>query len=158
MSDTPEKVEPDTEAPAQEPEEKAETDWKAEARKWEALAKKHKSAAEKLDELEESKKSEVQKALERAEAAEKRAATFERNALQARIAVEEGVIPEVLHGDTEEEMRAAAKRIKEWRDSNKVTPPKPPSSLKSGARGSDDAGLDGKERAAQALRRMRGHN
>lgn len=111
-----------------------------------------KQKASEYDQLQESQKSELQKERERAEAAEKRASAAERTALVTRIASEEDVIPEVLHGDTEEEMRAAAARIKEWRDTGKRQAPKP-KSLKSGS-GSDPR--DGESgRAAAALRSLR---
>ena len=46
------------------------TDWKAEARKWEARAKENKAKADKYDEAQEAAKSDLQKAVERAERAE----------------------------------------------------------------------------------------
>ena len=67
MSETPETV--NTEPTAQTEEQTVETpaqetDWQAEARKWEKRAKENKSAADKLAEIEESKKTEIQKAAE----------------------------------------------------------------------------------------------
>ena len=56
---------------------KPETDWKAESRKWEARAKENKSAAEKLAELQEAEKTELEKALARAEEAESKLTTYE---------------------------------------------------------------------------------
>ena len=47
-----------------------ETDWKAEARKWEQRAKENKTAAERLAELESANKSEIERATEKATAAE----------------------------------------------------------------------------------------
>src|SRR5690606_18679797 len=109
--------------------------------------------AAKLDEFEEAQKSELQKERERAEAAEARASAAEQAALKVRIASELGVIPEVISGSTEEEMRASAQKVIEWRDAGKKPAPKP-KALKSGA-SADDEG-SGKERAAQALRHLRG--
>ena len=111
-----------------------------------------KEKASKFDQAEEASKTELQKERERAEAAERRASQAERSALQQRIAAEEGVIPEVLHGDTEEEMRAAAKKVIEWRDSGKKKAP-PPKTLKSGS--SRDGSDTGGSRAAAALRQLR---
>lgn len=111
-----------------------------------------KAKASKFDEVEEKNKTELQKAQERAEAAERRATEFEHSALVSRIAVEEGVIPEVLKGSTEEELRNSAARVKEWRDGNKKTPPAP-KSLKSGSSGEPKTGEKG--RAAAALRSLR---
>lgn len=51
-------------------EEKPRTDWKAEARKWESLAKKGKAAEEELAKLKEAQMSEAEKAAARAEKAE----------------------------------------------------------------------------------------
>lgn len=114
-----------------------------------------KEKASKFDELEQASKSELQKAIERAEAAEKTASEASRSALHTRIAAEEGVPVEVIRGDTEEEARASAQKIREWRDSGsqkKKVPP--PGGLKSGATGSNSQ-TTGKERAAAALRQLR---
>lgn len=112
-----------------------------------------KAKAAKLDEAEEASKTELQKAQERIKELEGVATQAQRAALVTRIAAEEGVIPEVLTGDTEEEMRAAAKRVIEWRDSNKRSAP-PAKKLASGSSSSEPK--DGeKGRAAAALREMR---
>lgn len=112
-----------------------------------------KARAARLDEIEESQKTELQKLQERAATAEQRASEFERQALAARIAAEMNVPVEVLHGDDEASIRAAAQKVIEWRDAGKKPAPKP-KSLKSGA-SADDA-MTGKERAALALRQLRG--
>jgi len=118
MSETPENAntEPTTpeetsasEAPAQE------TDWQAEARKWEKRAKENKSAADKLAEIEESKKTEIEKAIERAAQAEERAQELERD--KARLSViATKQIPKEYHdlvkGDSEEELLASAEKVK----------------------------------------------
>ena len=111
-----------------------------------------KTKASKFEELEQSKKSELEKAQERIAELEQRSTQAERTALRTRIASEEGVIPEVLTGDTEEEMRAAAKRVIDWRDSNKQKPPSP-KKLTSGSGGEPKTGEKG--RAAAALRSLR---
>ncbi len=49
------------------------TDWKAEARKWEARAKENRDAANRLQQLEDANKSETEKLTERATAAEQNA-------------------------------------------------------------------------------------
>lgn len=86
---------PVVEVPAQEPKE---TDWKAEARKWEQRAKEANSkvtelepVAAKAKELEEASKSELQKAQERAEAAEKALAATQGVATRAEVAAAKGV-------------------------------------------------------------------
>lgn len=65
-----------------------ETDWKAEARKWESRAKENKSAAERLAEIEEQQKTAEQKAAERLAAAEKAASEAEAKVLRRDIAIE----------------------------------------------------------------------
>jgi hypothetical protein len=62
------------------------TDWKAEARKWESRAKENSAAKKRLDELEEAAKTDLEKATSRAEAAEKRAAALEALALRREVA------------------------------------------------------------------------
>jgi hypothetical protein len=111
-----------------------------------------KAKAGKYDEVEAASKSELEKAQERIAELEKRSTAAERAALVTRIASEEGVIPEVLNGDTEEEMRAAAKRVLQWRDSNKRSTP-PPKKLASGSSAEPATGEKG--RAAAALRSLR---
>lgn len=81
-------------------EQKPKTDWKAEARKWEALAKKGKAAEDELAALKEAQMSEQEKANARAERAE--AELLALKAEQARlqsareIAADEGVPSELL--------------------------------------------------------------
>lgn len=121
-----------------------ETDWKAEADRWKALsrqnearAKANADKAKRLDEIEEQAKTEMQKAIERAEAAEKRAADLEVQATRARIAAAKGVSADLLTGTTEEEITESADRLLAWR-SETSTPPKPPASTPAtdaGARG-----------------------
>lgn len=101
---------PAPEAPAQE------TDWKAEARKWESRAKENKSAAERLAELEESQKTEAQKLADRAAAAEAKVATYETEkqvaAWKADVSKETGVPAAALSGSTLEELQAHAEVLK----------------------------------------------
>lgn len=115
MADTNETTTPTTEAPApveapaQEP-----TDWKAEARKWEQRAKENLSAAKRLAEIEEASKSELQKAQERAEAAEKTAARYQSEALRSRVLAEHGITSEyadLVVGDDEDALVASAKKV-----------------------------------------------
>lgn len=113
-----------------------------------------KAKASKYDEVEAASKSELEKAQERIAELDRRATQAEQMALRTRIATEEGVIPEVLTGSTEEEMRAAAKRVLEWANQGKRPAPEP-KRLKSGSSG--EAQPTG-SRAAAALRQMRGAN
>jgi len=97
-------------APAQE------TDWKAEARKWEERAKANKTAAERLAEIEEASKTEAQKAAERLAAAEAKVAEFEARdqlaAWKAEVAEATGVPAVALAGSTKEALEAHAETLK----------------------------------------------
>lgn len=103
---------PEPPAPAAQP---AETDWKAEARKWEKLAKENKGAADKLTALEEAQKTEQQKLADRATKAETAAATATAEALRWRIAARNGISDEdaeiFLTGTTEEALTRQAERL-----------------------------------------------
>jgi thioesterase domain-containing protein len=67
------------------PDPKPETDWKAEARKWEERAKANKDAAAKLAEIEAANQTEAEKAAARAEAAEKRAQELTDRTVRAEV-------------------------------------------------------------------------
>ena len=133
--------------PAEEPTpESTETvDYKAEAEKWKSLSRKNENQArenaekaKRLDEIEEQSKSEIQKAIEAREAAEKRASAAEVKSLRASIAVAKGIDPDLLTGSTEEEITAAAEKLLAWRGAAAPAVPaaKPSTS-------SDDAGPRG---------------
>lgn len=127
---------------APEKQEPAETDWKAEARKWESRAKENltaakanEEAAQRLAEIEEAQKTEAQKAQERLEAAERRAAELEARSIRAEVAAAKGVPANLLSGSTQEELEASADALIAFRgeagkpsaapfveDINKVTP------------------------------------
>lgn len=130
MSDTDKddvKPEPDKE-PEKEPDTAKESDPAAEAAKWKALARKHEAqakanakAAEKLEELEDAKKSEIDRATDKVTQAEKRAAEAERRALQIEVALDkapEGMavsqvrkLAKRLAGDSREELEADAEEL-----------------------------------------------
>ena len=110
-------------APAQEtPPPAQETDWKAEARKWEKLAKDNSHAATKLAEIEDAAKTELQKATDRAEAAEKAALVAKREAFAAT----KGVPASMVTGSTPEEWEAAATAALEWKGKPAEQPVTPP--------------------------------
>lgn len=121
-----------------------------------ALVKELKLKAAKLDEIENAQKTELQKALERAEAAEKRANTAEFESLRSRVASAKGVPASALTGATEEELSASADELLAWRGKAEVPPaPKPgPGGLRSGVTGSGPSSADPKERAALAIREL----
>jgi hypothetical protein len=94
-----------------------ETDWKAEARKWEQRAKENKTAADRLAELEDANKSEIQKASDKATAAEKAAAEAKAEALRWKVAAKHGITEEdadlFLTGTDEETLTKQAQRLTE---------------------------------------------
>lgn len=96
-------------APAQE------TDWKAEARKWEARAKENSSAASKLAEIEEANKSEAQKLQEQLSQLQERAATAERDRERLAVIAKHGIPEEyqdLVHGSDAASLEASAAKIK----------------------------------------------
>lgn len=74
-----------------------------------------KAKADKLAEIEESQKTEAQKAEERLAAAEQRAAELELKADRAEVAAEKGVPASLLTGSTREELEAAADALIEFK-------------------------------------------
>ncbi len=114
----PEPVEP-VEPTAVEPTEpvepaQADTDWKAEARKWEARAKENQLAAASLKALEDAQKTEQERLEERASQAEQRAAALELDANRATVALEKGLTAaqaKRLVGSSFEELAADADQL-----------------------------------------------
>lgn len=99
----------ETTAPAQE------TDWKAEARKWEERAKANKAASDRLAEIEEASKTEAQKLAERVEAAEKALAETRAEALRLSVIAKHAIpedYQEFVSGSTEDELVAKAEKVK----------------------------------------------
>ena len=96
---------------------KTTTDWKAEARKWENLAKKGKAAEEELARLKESQMTEQEKANARAEKAEAELAQMkaeaERLQLAREYAQEEGVPLALLEFCNANDMEAFCKAYKQ---------------------------------------------
>lgn len=85
-----------------------------EAAKYRTEAKANADAAKRLAALEESQKSEQQKLLERAEAAERERDTVRSEALRLRIAADKGLTPKQaarLRGSSEEELLADADEL-----------------------------------------------
>lgn len=141
MSETPEVPATPTapETPAETPAQ--ETDWKAEARKWEARAKENLTkvnelspAAARLAEIEEASKTAEQKAAERLQAAEARAAELELKADRAEVAAAKGVPLDLISGANREEMEASADRLIAFKG---VTPQTPKPDLSQGPQGGD---------------------
>ena len=96
----------------------SETDWKAEARKWEQRAKENKKAldeaspkAAQFDALEQASKSELQRIQEQAEQYRTQLETVQREALVNAVALDKGLSPALarrLQGSTREELEADA--------------------------------------------------
>lgn len=144
-----------TDAPAREP--KPETDWRAEAKKWESRAKENKTAAERLAQFEESQKSEQQKLMERAEAAERERDEVRTEALRLRIAHEKGLTPRQaarLRGSSEEELTADADALLEEFGTN--GPRRPTGDVGQGPRDTATAPSDPKS-LADAVIAQRGY-
>lgn len=90
------------------------TDWKAEARKWETRAKENSTAAARLREIEDANKSELEKANERAAQAEDRAAKLELTNTRNEVAMAKGLTAAQarrLLGETREELEADADQL-----------------------------------------------
>lgn len=85
--------------------------WKALARKHEAQAKANAEAAKKLEELENTGKTELQKLTDKMSEADKRAAAAEARALRLQVAYDKGLSPaqaKRLVGSTQEELESDA--------------------------------------------------
>lgn len=107
---------PASSTPADPPTPARETDWKAEARKWEERAKANKDASEKLAEIEEASKTEAQKQAEALAAAQSKVKEYETReqiaSWKAEVAEATGVPVSVLAGSTKEQIEAHAETIK----------------------------------------------
>jgi hypothetical protein len=95
--------------------------WKAMSRKNEADKKAALEKAKKFDDLENANKTELQKLLDRAEAAEKRANENDLKVIKADVAVAKGVPASLLSGTTQEELEASADALLAFR--GEVKPP-----------------------------------
>ncbi|MGV0634489.1 hypothetical protein ABQE69_09060 [Mycolicibacillus trivialis] len=89
-----------------------------------------KAKAAKFDQVEEAKKTEVQREREAREAAERERdelrSVQERNLLLDKVSSDTGVPKRLLVGSTEEELRASADELLKWQgESGKPRPPKP---------------------------------
>lgn len=88
--------------------------WRALARKHEARAKDNAEAAKRLAAIEDESKSELERAVARAEAAEARVTKAEGKALKYEVAAAKGVPTKLIRfltGDTEDELNTAADEL-----------------------------------------------
>lgn len=103
-------TDPEPETPAQE------TDWKAEARKWEQRAKQNADAATRLTEIEEASKTEAERQAERLAALEATVKEYETReqiaTWKTEVAEATGVPAIALAGSTKEEIEAHAATLK----------------------------------------------
>jgi hypothetical protein len=105
------------------------TDWEAEATKWKQYSRKHEDeakslrpAAARLAEIEEQNKTELQKAADRAAAAETKLAETEARVTRAEVASEKGIPANLLSGTTREELEASADALIAFRGEQKKLP------------------------------------
>jgi hypothetical protein len=152
MADEPTQPENPSE-PEQQPQE-PETDWKAEARKWEQRAKENKTAADRLAEIEEANKTEEQKRADRERALQEQINSHASENARLKAAIKfklDEADLTALEGVPADKVEAIAERL-----ASRSTP-KPPA-LPGGLKSGTGAGLDqltGKEKAAAALRALR---
>lgn len=142
------------------------TDWRAEAKKWEARSKQNLARVKELEpaqarlaELEEAGQTELEKAIARAEKAEQKAAEAaelvakkDREVLIGRIASEKKVPAKYLSGDTEEALIASADEF--LADIQSITPEGKPGHVPSTGTGDpkpEVSSLDTGRARAQAL-------
>lgn len=105
---------PEQQAPAQEPDWKAEYDrLKAHARKWEDRAKENYEARQRLDEIEEASKTEAQKQADGLARAEARAKAAEARAATLEVAAAKGIPADLLAGPGDD-ISAYADRLAAW--------------------------------------------
>lgn len=150
----------------------AEKDWASEAEKWKALARQNEARAKanaekatKFDEMEEQSKTELQKAIEAAEAEKKRATALEIQVLKAQVAAKHNVDARFLVGTTEEELTTCAESLLEWRGTQAPKEPVSTSSKDAGNLGAPIGGAaqltheDLKTMTPQAINkaRLEGH-
>lgn len=139
----------EAEATETEAETTPEVDYQAEAEKWKALAKKHETRAKanadkakRLDDLEESSKSELEKATARAEAAEKALTEARSESDRAAVALSKGLTPtqaKRLVGSTREELEADADDLLADLKADKATPPSAPDQKRTNTSATPDA-------------------
>jgi hypothetical protein len=130
------------------------TDWKAEARKWEARAKGNSEKAQQFDALQEQQKTEQQRLEERAAKAEQDTQTAQTEAARLRVALEKGLTPtqaKRLVGTTEEELSADADEL--LADLGKA---KPRGDVGQGARGTEPTSAGPEQDFANFLKRQMG--
>lgn len=95
-----------------------ETDWKAQARRWEERAKANKARADRLEAdlgKAQATSTDLDKALARISKLEEHNKQLEHSALVAEVAAAKNVEPSLLAGSTRQELEAHAERLLAWR-------------------------------------------
>ena len=106
MSETTDAVETQTQdaAPQIDESKPAETDWKAEARKWESRAKANHDAARQLAELQDAQRTDAEKLADAQATIKRFEATEQRRSWADEVSSDTGVPANLLSGDTLEAM------------------------------------------------------
>lgn len=107
---------PDGQAAPTAPPSSADKDWRAEAAKWKAMARKHEAAAKKLADLEDGQKTEAERMAERVKTAEGQRTQLEQENLRLKVALDKGLTVKQasrLVGSTQEELEADADELRE---------------------------------------------
>lgn len=112
---TPPAQEPPAQTPPATDEKKPETDWKAHARTWEQRARENEEKAKKYEEWEAKQRTQAENDRIAIENERKARLAAEEQLARERVARTTGVEPEFLGGGTEEEMRARAQALLDWR-------------------------------------------
>ena len=137
-----------TETPVSGETQTAETDWKAEARKWEsrakeslATAKANEGAAKRLAEIEEAQKSEAQKAQEALAKAQDELNAERVARVRAEVAASKGIPAELLSGSTQEDLEKSAEALLAFKGEQAVeSSPFPKADPSQGVRNSGGSG------------------
>lgn len=92
----------------------AETDWKAEARKWESRAKANHDAARQLAELQDAQRTDAEKLADAQATIKRFEAAEQRRSWADEVSSDTGVPANLLSGDTLEAMRSSAEALTTW--------------------------------------------
>jgi len=125
MSETTETVETQTQDAASQTDESkpAETDWKAEARKWESRAKANHDAARQLAELQDAQRTDAEKLADAQATIKRFEAAEQRRSWADEVSSDTGVPANLLSGDTLEAMRSSAEALTTWAAETRKTHP-----------------------------------
>ena len=116
MSETTDATETQTQdaAPQTDESKPAETDWKAEARKWESRAKANHDAARQLAELQDAQRTDAEKLADAQATIKRFEAAEQRRSWADEVSSDTGVPANLLSGDTLEAMRSSAEALTTW--------------------------------------------